>query len=233
MKSITITFILLIGITNSVLGCRCTLNSFEAEIKLADEIIVGIVEEKNENTYKIRIIKEWNGRVKVRDNDTISLIQEKNSCTKRSFEVDEIYLFYIQDNSIHNCSRTMEFSKTRDIELLESKNHLKSIYYNSDIEYDSLDYERQFIIKENSGNRIDIKDKSVIYIYKGEIISKKEIPEDRNSFYPVRFYLVRRNEIENIDYIFYIENSHQDRIGEPKLSRKLLRRIKKKASREQ
>lgn len=227
MKNISLIITIIFLSLESLYGCKCDFRSIVDELKLSDEILVGEVISKENNEYNIRIIKEWSHRPSIKEQGEIKIIQQKTSCTKRSFEENRIYIFYIQNKSIHNCSRTIEFSKTNDIEWLDQEMSLKNVFYDSDQEYEDLDYKRKHFIIDATGNHYDTKNKNVIYIFDNKLISKNEIPEDRNWFYPIRYYEIENKEFENIDFIFYLDNSHQNRIGEPKLSKRLIRKISK------
>ena len=101
-------------------------------------------------------------------------------------------------------------------------------YDSSDIEYDEINYKRKYIITDTNGKNYDIKDKNVIYVFKNKLISQNEIPEEINSFYPIRYYRMSEyREFENIDFIFLVDNSHQDRNGQLKLSKRILRKIER------
>ena len=228
MKLVILLFLTLLFNIDSAYGCKCSLRYIVEELELSNEILVGEIINDENSKYGIRIIKEWSKIHTVRENNITYIEQQNSSCTRRTFELNETYLFYIQKGEIHNCSRTIEFSKTQDIQWLDQDISLQTTYYNSSTEYDEINYNRNYVITDNNGIKYDTKDKNVIYVFKNKLISKSEVPEDRNWFYPIRYYKIEEGiEVENIDLIFFVDFSHQDRIGEPRLSRRILRKIRK------
>ncbi|WP_020567344.1 hypothetical protein [Neolewinella persica] len=219
-----LTFVLLVCANSTGFACKCVDRSFEKEVELAEIIIVAKVIERKGNIYDLLIKQEWSSRISLRTSDTIRITQGLNSCTRRTFEKANTYLFYLENYAVHNCSRTISFANARDIDLLNDR--FNSVYYNHEPSYDSLNYKRRFIIETFNGKVYDTNGKSVVYVMGNSIISKEQIPLDHDLFYPLRYYLVEQTTIPGIDYIFYLEKSHQERNGAPEIRKSLLRKIR-------
>jgi|GEM_PF-2964977 len=219
-----LTFIVLVCANSTGFACRCIFHSFEKEVELADIIIVAEVVARKGNTYDLLIKQEWSSRISVRTSDTIQITQGLNSCTNRTFEKANIYLFYLEDFAVQNCSRTISFANAWDIDLLNDR--FQSMYYNHEPSYDSINYKRRFIIETFDGKVYDTNGKSVIYFQDKDTIAKNQIPRYDGVFYPSRIYLVEELTAPGIDYIFFVETSHQKRTRAPVIRRRLRRKIR-------
>jgi hypothetical protein len=96
--------------------CKCQPLTFEEEVRISTNIFHGRIVFVDNDTFNIKIIKRWKGNFK---KQTVQLVQGKTSCTKRTFESDKEYLFFLQGNEVNNCSRTSEFSLSADVKLLD------------------------------------------------------------------------------------------------------------------
>lgn len=233
MKYITL-LILIILSNNYVISCDCSSVSLNRAIKTTDMILVGKIIGQNENSYQIKIIKEWKTKLDIKNSDTISIKRYVSNCSFPEFQEGFYYLLFINNNSVSICSRTHEFSLSKDIKVLDNKRYLKKIFYNSAKEYDSLIYAKKYIIREFNNRLIDVKGKNVVYIFKDKIIRKKDkIPLYKYRFISIRFHLIENINIANIDYIFYIDDPFEEtKIEEirkvPELSQKMIKKIMKK-----
>ncbi|BDD12819.1 hypothetical protein FUAX_52510 (plasmid) [Fulvitalea axinellae] len=70
-------------------------------------------------------------------------------------------------------------------------------------------------IQTYRNGEIEIRGKSVVFIYKDRIIDEEDIPVQQSDYYPVRFYLLDMGEINGIDYVFLVEDSHEVRDSFP------------------
>lgn len=217
---------LLSGSIHFVYACKCTPLPLDVELEHTDALFVGEVIETEGKKYTIRIIREWNKLAEKRATNIVSIQQGKTSCTKRQFDLNEVYLFFIKNGAVFNCSRTVEFLNTQDIERLESRVALQSVFFNTEAEYDRLDYERKFVIEDCTGHNITIKDKVVLYIYEEQLITESEMPIGRDWFNEVRYYLIEDYMLKNIDYVFYVENVIGTKMDKPKLSQKIKKQLK-------
>lgn len=111
--------------------------------------------------------------------------------------------------------------------------HINSIYgkpsaYNRIT--DSLDYDKDYIVSTINRGKIDINQKNVAYIYKKKHVKKDELREDDNLFYPMRYILIAENMTVlncRYDYIFYIDDTHQEPFVDDKFISKKIKLLKK------
>lgn len=99
-------------------ACKCMPQSLQEEILTSDRIFHGRVVSVNNNLFEIEIIQTWKGNFPTQ---TFRLEQGKSSCERRTFEQNKEYLFFVNNNSVFNCSRTAEYWLTIDPEILDLK----------------------------------------------------------------------------------------------------------------
>jgi hypothetical protein len=122
--------IFLIVAAQTTVACECTHLSFDQEVEKSASIFHGRVISANNYIFEIEIIKVWKGDF---PKATFNLIQGHTSCHKRRFELNKEYLFYLgTDHAVSSCSRTAEYKRTIDPELLDLQ--LKGIGDKSAIE---------------------------------------------------------------------------------------------------
>jgi hypothetical protein len=207
-----VTIVLTLALGTKVLSCECNFRDIKTELLLSKEIVVGKLIEVNKNALKIKVLKTWKGQIK---KDSLIIMTSGGGCYRRTtFPTNVYFLIYFEDSGIHNCSRTTEYIKSRDVKLLDSL-FSRTLWVNEKEKttLSRLEYSRQFIVHTDKGE-VDIKDKKVVYNFEGKLKSKESLPADLNNFYPVRYFLVgRRDSIDSpceIDYIFYVNQVHKD-----------------------
>ena len=99
-------------------ACKCIPLPINDEIKLSSHIFHGRIILVENNQFEIEVIQIWKGNIKGK---VFSLTQGMTSCEKRTFELKKEYLFYVRNKSVDNCSRTIEFDFTTDIQQLDLK----------------------------------------------------------------------------------------------------------------
>jgi hypothetical protein len=185
----------------------------QTELKLTKEVLIGRSIGSDEYRQKILVLKTWKGVVK---SDTITIRQGNDSCHKRLlFPANEFFLIYLDQEGIHNCSRTTGYNNAVDIKALDSI-YKQSLWMNKNelTTLSEIEYARKYIIQTDKG-AIDVNDKKVVYNVEGKIRSKENLPANPNDFYAVKFFLIAtKDSIENnpceIDYIVYVNQVHQD-----------------------
>ncbi|WP_422159101.1 hypothetical protein [Polaribacter sp.] len=203
--------------SNAIKACQCKPISFDKQIEFSDRIFVGQVTNITNSKYTFRLISEWVSNETITKSATIEIEQGSNSCATRNFDLNTIYLVYMKNSEVSNCSRTKEFQETNDIERLSKLEIRKFIIYDLKTpEYEKINYNRKYIVNTNEGE-IDIKDKKVLFINKGKIVSRKKITSSQ-------VYLYNTLEFQKIDYIFFIVNSNNEKF-KPKIKRKLKKEI--------
>jgi hypothetical protein len=169
-----------------------------------------------------RLISEWVSNEPNTNSNTIEIQQGSNSCTTRIFSLNTIYLVYMNNNELSNFSRTTEFQNKNDTEKLLRLEIRKFIL--NDLkkqEFEKINYKRKYIVNTNDGE-INIKDKKVIFIINGKIVSRKKITSSQ-------VHLYNTLEFKKIDYIFFTGNSNNKKF-KPKIMRKLKKEIIKPSS---
>lgn len=212
-------------------GCDCKYRSLKNELETSNEVIAGQLLGVNKDFFTIKVLKTWKGNFK----DDILLIPFRNGgCYgKFLYPEDQYFLIYLEDSGIHLCSRTITYTKSQDIQLLDSV-YSQTLWINKRtmLTLAKLEYARKYVIVTNKGE-IDIKGKNVVFNFEGKVIDRAQLPADLNDFYPVRYYLVATGDsISNnpcgIDYIIYVNQVHQDII---ELGRKRNKHIERKSVR--
>jgi hypothetical protein len=222
MKIFTTLIFIISLYSKPIKACQCTTMSFDKQIELSDRIFVGEVINITNSKYTFRLISEWVSNEPNTNSNTIEIQQGSNSCTTRSFDLNTIYIVYMNNNEVSNCSRTKEFQNTNDTEKLLRLEKRKLILYDlKKQEFEKINYKRIYIVNTNEGE-IDIKDKKVLFIFNGKIVSIKKITSSQ-------VYLYNNLEFEKIDYIFFIGNSNNKNF-KPKITRKLKKEIIKASS---
>jgi hypothetical protein len=222
MKIFTTLFFLISLYSNPIKACQCTTMSFDKQIELSERIFVGEVIKITNSKYTFRLISEWVSNESNTNSATIEIEQGSNSCTTRNFDLNTMYLVYMKNSEVSNCSRTKEFQETNDIERLSKLEIRKFTLYDlKRPEFEKINYKRKYIVNTNEGE-IDIKDKKVLFINNGKIVSRKKITSSE-------VYLYNTLEFQKIDYIFFIGNSRNKKF-KPKIKRKLKKKIIKASS---
>lgn len=222
--------IIIIALTLTIghkgLGCDCKFRDVKTELKLSKEVLVGQLADITDDSLTVKVLKTWKGSIKS-DLLTIKVGVNGDGCYRRTlYPIDEYFLIYWETGGIHNCSRTIEYTKSNDIKILDSI-FSKTLWTND--KYSStlsrLEYSREFIIQTDKGE-IDIKDKKIVYNFEGKVKTRENLPADLNDFYPVRYFLVATKDTISdnpcgIDYIFYVNQMHQYMIMTDKFRQKI------------
>jgi len=209
----------------------CTVRDLKTELQLSEKIFVGQLIDLNRSRQEIKILKVWKGEIKTQ---TLAIATKpKDGCHRRIlYPTNEYFVVFLEGDGIHNCSRTMLYLESTDIKFLDSV--FSKTLWVQETEKETLarlEYTRQYIIHTDKGE-VDIKGKKVIFNFEGSVKPRENLPLNGNDFYPVRYFLVATKEsMKNnpcgIDYIFYVNQVHQDMIlGEKrrqKVERKSLR----------
>jgi hypothetical protein len=158
--------------TYTAQACICFPMTFEDEVRVSSSIFHGLVISSTGYAYDIVIIQIWKGNFKSK---TFHLTQETTSCTRRTFELNVEYLFYLQDSSVFNCSRTMEFNLTTDTQLLDLK--FNGIGNKTTIDSESLtDIElnvlKNILSKANVEYPLNIMQIKILYAFESTLINK-------------------------------------------------------------
>ncbi|NOS93296.1 MAG: hypothetical protein HOP30_15365 [Cyclobacteriaceae bacterium] len=116
--------------------------NWEEETAVSEKIFQGKVIAVNNNRFDIEVLEIWKGEFV---SNVFQLMQGATSCTSRTFEMGEEYLFYTQGNEVSNCSRTVEYYLTIDAELLNAK--FKGVGNLTVIEADELTEFQRSVLK--------------------------------------------------------------------------------------
>lgn len=141
MRVIFILYLSLVLATNAV-ACKCLPLNWEEETAVSEKIFQGKVIAVNNNRFDIEVLEIWKGEFV---SNVFQLMQGATSCTSRTFEMGEEYLFYTQGNEVSNCSRTVEYYLTIDAELLNAK--FKGVGNLTVIEADELTEFQRSVLK--------------------------------------------------------------------------------------
>ncbi|HYC85018.1 MAG TPA: hypothetical protein VEB86_07340 [Chryseosolibacter sp.] len=106
---------LILGNCISAFACQCLPVSFEQEVQSSTSIFHGRVTQATHHTFDVEIIKMWKGNRELKT----YRIEQVTSCSRRTFELNKEYIFYVQGNEVNNCSRTEEMELNIDDELLD------------------------------------------------------------------------------------------------------------------
>lgn len=197
--------------TSRSLSCDCKYRDLKTELEISKEIIAGQLLGVNKDFFTIKVLKTWKGTF----NEDILLIPVSRDCYGKFLYPDgQYFLIYLQDEGIHLCSRTIEYTKSQDIKHLDSL-YSQTLWINKRtiLTLAKLEYARKYILTTDKGE-IDIKGKRVVYNFEGRMKQREDLPADLNDFYPVRYYLVATKESISdnpcgIDYIIYVNQVHQ------------------------
>jgi hypothetical protein len=215
--------VLTLTIGQKGISCECKFRDIKAELNLSKEILIGQLVKITKDSLQVKVLKTWKGQIKT---DSLTIINGDGCYRKFLFPAGEHFLIYLEPSGIHICSRTIQYTKSQDIELLDSIfNHSLWINENERMTIEKLEYKRNYIIQTDKGE-IDIKDKKVIYNFEGKVKSREDLPADLNDFYPLRYFLVAPKDTIftnpcGIDYIFYVNQVHQDMIMTGKFRQKI------------
>jgi hypothetical protein len=211
-----LTISIIIAFVQEGYSCKCTYRDLKTDLQLSEKILVGELIDINESRQEIKILKVWKGEIKT---ETLTIPTEGNDgCHRRIlFPTNEYFIIFLEADGIHNCSRTTEYLKSTDVKVLDSI-FSKTLWVKETerATLERLEYSRQFIIHTDKW-KVDIKDKKVVFNFEGKVKSRENLPPNLNDFYPVRCFLVAtKDSIKNnpcgIDYIFYVNQVHQDMI---------------------
>lgn len=115
-----LTLVILFATADIAFACRCMSVTFEKEAQSSEAIFHGRVVAVDDDTFEIAVMHVWKGEF---PGNVFQLVQGETSCERRTFELNQEYVFYLEGTSVFNCSRTSEYSGSLDPELLDLKFH--------------------------------------------------------------------------------------------------------------
>lgn len=170
MKKTLIILILFVTVDNA-LSCQCIPLAFEQEVQSSNNIFHGRVVLVDQYTFEIEIIQVWKGEFATK---TFHLKQGETSCERRTFELNKEYIFYLTGKSVFNCSRTDEYIRTMDSELLDLK--FKNIGDKKSIESNFITERELVILKpllhDKNINPDDIGYKQILFAIEDKWVDK-------------------------------------------------------------
>ncbi|MDG5813895.1 hypothetical protein QA601_02300 [Chitinispirillales bacterium ANBcel5] len=177
MKRVTVVLSLIVIAVSDISACDCVVSTFEEEVEKSKKIFHGKVISAEYYTHLIEIKKVWKGEFL---SDTFKLVQGTNTCEKRVFRQGWEYLFFLEDSSVINCSRTNLFYVTFDSFLLDGieENYNKDSATNfSDEELNIL---KEFLKHYNVSVPDDIIDKKILFAVEDSVVSKVQYFKTHN-----------------------------------------------------
>ena len=145
--------------------CECVYRDIKSDTDRSVEIIAGEVLGFSFEWITVRVMKSWKGVVKSK---VYTIANHERGCHSRVFYPTEKYhLIYLDSEGIDVCSRTIDYTKTSDIPILDSM-YVNSIWINrGEIgTLARLEYKRKYLIPTEKG-MIDVRDKNVLFYFAG------------------------------------------------------------------
>ena len=228
-KSLLLIFLQFITLVNAF-SCECFYSPPRKAIDAYSDIFVATIKSDTAT-----IIKTWKGNMKV--SSSFLYNHEKHDCALYSVANGGAHIFFMNSAYDKYCNVTEPYQIYNDLDYLD-KTYKTSITISNVYSqlYDSLEYYRNFIIY--AYDRIDIKDKKVIFIQSHRFLNwfRRFTIDDLHDikrysgFYSTRFYLIEKNYTSHncqYDYVFWVATSHSRYMGSEYINKKIKKKVKK------